>query len=125
VAESIGAYGAPQPADVRGIASDPGLVRGARLWAVAPSHLATKSSDSLAVVSTDGHRHTVRLVLPGPGGEQVLESATVPGTGRVVLDIGKVATRPDLALLLRSDGPVVVARASVRPGLTRSHAVPG
>jgi len=36
-----------------------------------------------------------------------------------------VTRRPNLALLVLADGPVVVGRESVRPGLTRSHAVPG
>ena len=49
----------------------------------------------------------------------------VPGSGRAVIDLAKVTPRPDLALLLRADGPVVVERESARPGLTRSHAVPG
>jgi hypothetical protein len=125
VAESVGAFGAPQAADVRGIAIDPGFVTGARVWAVVPSRLGTQSTDSLALVATDGRRHRARVVVRGPDGDQVLATAAVPAVGRVVIEMPKVTRRPNLALLVLADGPVVVARESVRPGLTRSHAVPG
>lgn len=125
VAESVGAFGAPQAADVRGIALDPGFVAGARTWAVVPSRLAPASNDALALVSTDGRSHRVRIVLPGSDGVQVLRSTTVPATGRVVVQMPDVTRRPNLALLVLADGPVVVDRESTRPGLTRSPAVPG
>src|SRR4051794_2717375 len=57
VAEGLGAVGAPQPADRRGIAADPGFARGARVWAVAPARLSATSVDALAVVSADGRPH--------------------------------------------------------------------
>ena len=77
-------------------------------------------------MSTDGRRHRVRVVLPaGRGGDAGARSADVPATGRAVIDMPKVTRRPNLALLVLADGPVVVERESDRPGLTRSHAVPG
>jgi hypothetical protein len=125
VGESIGAAGAPVAADVRGIAADPGFATWARLWAVAPSRLGAGSTDVLAVVSADGRRHRVRLLLAGPDGGRVLLSTPVPGSGRAVIDLAKVSPGADRALLLTADGPVMVERESTRPGLTRSHAVPG
>ena len=79
----------------------------------------------LAVVSADGRSHRVQLTAPAADGARRLLTATVPGTGRVVIDVAKAAAGTDLALLLRADGPVVVERESAGPGLTRSHAVPG
>jgi hypothetical protein len=124
VAESIAAAGAPAAADLRGIAADPGFVTGARLWAVAPSRLGAGSADVLAVVSADGRRHRVRLVLAGAD-SRVLFSVPVPGSGRALIDLGQLSPSPNRALLVRADGPVMVERESLRPGLTRSHAVPG
>jgi hypothetical protein len=67
----------------------------------------------------------VRLLLAGPDGGRVLLSTPVPGSGRAVIDLAKVSPGADRALLLTADGPVMVERESTRPGLTRSHAVPG
>jgi hypothetical protein len=125
VAEGVGAALAPQPASQRGIATDPGFVGGARTWAVAPSHLAQGSGDVVAVVATDARRHRVRVLVPTAQGPTVRVSASVPAVGRAVIDLAKVTANPDRALLVVADGPVVVERESQRPGLTRSHAVPG
>jgi hypothetical protein len=125
VAEDVAASGAPQAASVRGIATDPGLDAGARTWAVAPSRLAARSGDALAVVSADGRPHRVRVIVQEADGPRELVAAPVPGTGRAVIDLAKVTRRPNLALLLVADGPVVVERESSAPGLTRSHAVAG
>jgi hypothetical protein len=125
VAEGIGAFGTPQPADRRGIATDPGLTASARTWAVAPARLSATSVDALAVVSADGRPHHLRVVLPERAGSKTLLAADVPASGRGVIDMARVTSLPDLALVLLVDGPVVVERESHRPGFTRSHAVPG
>jgi len=49
----------------------------------------------------------------------------VPASGRVLVDLAALAVGGDTALLIRGTGPIVVVRESARPGLTRSHAVPG
>ena len=125
VAEGVGAAGAPQPAAQRGIAADPGLVVGARTWAVSPARLDAGSSDVLAVVATDGRTHRVRVVRPDADGGRVLSSARVPATGRALIDLTKDTARTNRALVVLADGPVVVERESQRVGFTRSHAVPG
>jgi hypothetical protein len=125
VAEGIGAAVAPQSSAVRGIAADPGLASGARVWAVAPSRLGADSTDALVVMATDARPHRLRVVLPRASGDRTLLSARVPGTGRVVVDMAKVTADPNVALLVLADGPVVVERQSQRVGFTRSHAVPG
>ena len=125
LAEGIGAVGAPQPADHRGIAADPGLTTGARVWAVTPSRLAATSGDWFGVVSADGRSHHVRVLLPQRGATQRLLATDVPASGRVLIDMARVTNQPDASLLVVADGPVVVERESYRPGFTRSHAIPG
>lgn len=125
VVELVGASGSPQPADVQGIATDLGITAGARVWAVVPRRFDAKSTDAVAVVSTDGRPHRVRVRAFNPGGAAVVVSRPVPATGRVVVDLAALAARGDAAVLVTADGPVAVARESTRPGLTRSHAVPG
>ena len=123
VAELIGTSGAPQGADVRGLASDLGFGNGARRWVVVPARLDVNSADELAVVGTDGHRHRVQIVRVEQNREVVVARSEVPAMGRVVIDLAKLGGSPAAALELRADGPVVVERVSSRPGLTRSHAV--
>ncbi len=125
VAEMIGASGAPQGADVQGLASDLGfgVGSGARRWVVVPARLDANSVDELVVVATDGHRHRIQIVRVDQRRERVVARATVPPVGRVSIDLTKVGGSPAIALELRADGPVVVERVSARPGITRSHAV--
>ena len=123
VAEMIGASGAPQGADVRGLATDLGFGAGARRWVVAPARLDANSIDELAVVATDGHRHRIQIVRVDQRRERVVARATVPPVGRITVDLTKVGGSPAIALELRADGPVIVERVSTRPGITRSHAV--
>ncbi|MGZ6885143.1 MAG: DUF5719 family protein [Acidimicrobiia bacterium] len=125
VAELVGASGPPQPADVQGIASDLGITEGAREWAVVPTRLDTKSTDVVAVVSADGRRHRVTLRRAGAPGRTRFGSVAVPAAGRAMIDLAELVPGTDIALLLKADGPVVVERESTRPGLTRSHAIPG
>ena len=123
VAEVIGATGAPQGADVRGLASDLGFGAGARRWVVVPARLDVNSVDELALVSTDGHRHRIQVVRVDQRRERVVARATVPSVGRVAVDLTKVVGSSAIAVELHADGPVVVERVSARPGITRSHAV--
>jgi hypothetical protein len=125
VAESIGASSTPQPAEARGIATDPGLTAGARVWAVVPARLSVGSTDVLGVMSADGRRHRVRVFRVDATGDTEVLVVGVPGTGRTVIDLARLTRRSGRAFLLRADGPVLVERESTRPGFTRSHAVPG
>lgn len=125
VAEAIGASGSPQPASARGIAADPGLTAGARDWAVVPVRLSAASTDSLAVMSADGRRHRLRVLRVDRSGFTRVRAVTVPGSGRVVVDLAALTPRTLRAFLVRADGPVLVERESTGPGITRSHAVPG
>lgn len=124
VTELVGASGPPQPADVQGIATDLGVTAGAREWAAVPRRFDAKSTDVLAVVSTDGRAHRVRVRAFTAGGRAVVVSRPVPARGRVLVDLAGIAATGDEAVLVTADGPVVVARESTRPGLTRSHTVP-
>jgi hypothetical protein len=124
-AEGIGASVAPRPANRRGIASDPGITDAARVWAIAPARLASRSADAVVVVSTDARPHALRIVAPGAAGDRIVVSARVPRVGRLVLALAPDEATPDAAFLLVADGPVAVERQSELPGLTRSHAVPG
>ena len=124
VAEMLDATTAPLPDGVRGIASDLGITVGASRWVVVPARLEAGSSDAVAVVSTDGKSHRIRLVQRRKGQDRVVARATVPATGRTVWDLAALVTDPNVALEVRADGPVAVERESSRPGLTRSHAVP-
>jgi hypothetical protein len=123
--EGVGSVGAPKATDRRGIAADPGLTRGARTWAVTPARLAATSVDALGVMSADGRPHHLRVVVPERAGSRTLLAVDVPATGRAAIDMARVTSQPDLALLLMVDGPVVVERESYAPGFTRSHAIPG
>ena len=125
VAEMVGASSEPQASAVRGIASALGLTIGAKQWAVIPARGGAGSTDTIAVVSTDGRAHRVQLTRSNGGTRRVVARRTVPASGRVVFDLGRSTAKEDLALLLRSDGPVVVERESTGPGLTRSPAIRG
>ena len=124
VAEMIGASGAPQPAAVRGLASDLGFTSGSTRWVVVPSRVEAGSTDVVAIVATDGRAHRVQLIRTD-GRRRVVARVVVPATGRVVLDLAKRVASPNVALEVRSNGPIVVERESTRPGLTRSHSVRG
>ena len=123
VAEMIGASGAPQGPDVRGLASDLGFGAGARRWVVVPARLDATSIDGLVVVATDGRRHRVQIVRVEQNRERVVARTEVPAIGRASIDLTKLGASPTDALELRADGPVVVERVSSSPGVTRSHAV--
>lgn len=125
VAETVGASGAPQAPDVRGLAADLGISEPARTWAVAPARLDARSTDSVAVMSADGRAHRVSIVRADVPTRRRFGQVRVPATGRAVIDVAKIVPGPDIAFLLVADGPVVVARDSVRPGFTRSHAIAG
>ena len=124
VAEMIDASGAPQSADVRGLATDLGFGAGARRWVVVPARLDANSVDELAVVATDGRRHRIEIVRVDQRRERVVARATVPPVGRVTVDLTKLVGSSTVAVEVRADGPVIVERVSARPGITRSHAVP-
>ena len=96
----------------------------AREWAIVPARISATSIDELAVVSGDGHAHHVRLVRTDGARPVVVGRATVPGSGRALVDLADLVDDPSVTLLVRSDGPVVVERVSSRPGVTASHAVP-
>lgn len=125
VAELIGASGAPQPAAVRGLASDLGFTSGSSRWVVVPSRVEAGSTDVVAIVATDGHAHRVQLIRTDGPRPRVVARAVVPATGRIVLDLAKRVASANVAFEVRSNGPIVVERESTRPGLTRSHAVRG
>jgi hypothetical protein len=125
VAATIAAYTSPQPASVRGIASDLGLTAGATTWAIVPTRLDAGSSDVVAVVSADGRRHDLDVFGVDASGRRSLATTQAPGTGRAVVDLARLGVPADRALLLVADGPVMVERESTAPGVTRSHAVPG
>ncbi len=125
VAETVGASGAPQAGDVRGLAADLGLGESARTWAVAPARLDARSTDVVAVMSGDGRAHRVTIVGRDASSPRRFGRVRVPATGRAVIDVAKVVPGADAAFLLVADGPVVVARDSTRPGFTRSHAIAG
>ncbi len=122
-AEMIGASTPPQGADVRGLASDLGVTRGARRWAIVPARLTATSLDALALVSADGRRHRVQIVRQVRGRARVLARAVVPAVGRTTIDLARLVGSPDVAVEVRAHGPVAVERVSSRPGFTRSHAV--
>lgn len=124
VTELVGASGSPQPADVQGIATDLGITAGAREWAAVPRRFDAKSTDVLAIVSTDGRAHRARVRAFTAAGRTVVVRRPVPARGRVVVDLAGLAATGDEAVLVTADGPVAVTRESTRPGLTRSHAVP-
>ena len=117
VAEMIGASGAPQPAAVRGIASDLGFSRGSGRWAVVPARLVAGATDVIAIVSMDGRAHRVRLVRTDGVRPRVVARATVAATGRRVLDLASLVPGLNVAVTVRADGDVAVERESTRPGL--------
>ncbi|MEP6623211.1 MAG: DUF5719 family protein [Acidimicrobiia bacterium] len=125
VAEMVGANGAPQPADVRGLAADLGFSVGARRWAVVPARLDAGSTDSLAIVSMDGRPHRVQVVRSDGPRPRVVARINVPATGRQLVDLAKLVSGVNVAVTVRANGPVAVERESTRPGLTRSRAIPG
>ncbi len=124
VAELLGSSAAPQPANARGIATDLGMTRPAREWAIVPARISSASNDRVAVVAPDGRMHRVRLLRTDRGAAEVVGRATVPAKGRALVDLDTLVDDASVTLVLRSDGPVVVERDSSVPGVTRSHAVP-
>lgn len=124
VAELVGASAAPQPAAARGIAADIGLTTGAREWAVLSRPRVAGSSDMISVVAVDRRPHRIAIMRADASGRTVISRMQVPARGRVTTDLVRLVRDVDAALLIRSDGLIVVERESVRPGITRSHAVP-
>ncbi len=125
VAEMVGASGAPQPVEARGLASDLGFSDGAQRWAVVPARLAAGSTDTLAIVSMDGRAHRLQLVRTDGKRPRVVARVKVPASGRQLVDLAKLVPSVNVALTVQADGAVVVERESTRPGVTRSHAIPG
>lgn len=123
VAEMISASSAPQPVTDRGLASDLGFTTGAKDWVVVPSHLQAGSVDGLAIVATDRQSHRVQIVRTDGPRSRVVARAVVPKSGRVLVDLSKLLSSPNVALTVRAEGPVVVERESRRPGFSQSHAV--
>lgn len=123
VAEMIGASSAPQPVAGRGLASDLGFTSGATDWVVVPSHVEAGSVDGLAIVATDRRTHRVQVIRTDGPRSRVVARTVVPKTGRVVVDLSKLLSSPNVALTVRAEGPVAVERESTNPGFSRSHAV--
>ena len=73
----------------------------------------------------DGRAHRAEVVRTDGVRTRVIARVKVPASGRQLVDLAQLVPGVNVAVTVRADGAVAVERESTRPGLTRSHAVPG
>ena len=125
VAGAFAAWATPSP--VTAVATTTGSTSQARQWAFAVGRLDSRGDAVIDAMNVGQRPVTVQIYAYTAGDPNSPASApaeAVPAGGRARFSLGERAIRPDQVFVVAADGPIVVGREIVDPGVSIAAGVP-